>query len=53
MPHARSDEIRRKVRETYGKIASGDASGCGCRCNPSALGYAETDIRDGPDGAVA
>ena len=52
MRDLRDNEIKQKVRETYGKIATGDASGCGCDCYPSALGYAEADIRDVPVGAA-
>ena len=51
MPQARDDEIRQKVRETYGKIAAGDAAGCGCSCDPSALGYSQSDLRDVPEAA--
>jgi SAM-dependent methyltransferase len=51
MPEPRSDEIRRVVRETYGKIAKDGTAGCGCSCTPSTLGYSEADVRNLPEGA--
>ena len=58
------ETIREAVRETYGKIADGKQSGCGCAstgcCSASepdlasmayALGYGEADVTSVPDGA--
>ena len=51
MQKMRNDEIRRAVRETYGKIAMAGAAGCGCECSPAALGYSEAERRSVPEGA--
>lgn len=59
------DEIRKAVRQTYGKIAAGGSTGCGCSnsscCgNPEevsltdislGLGYSGMDVADMPEGS--
>lgn len=44
------DNIKRTVRETYGKIATAGMSGCGCSCSPSGA-YSEVDRDSVPSGA--
>lgn len=64
MDHLTNDNIRKAVRERYGKVAESDNSGCGCSttscCADSAsdakaasmeLGYSSTDVNQVPDGA--
>ncbi len=64
MTQAKNDNIRKAVREQYGKIAQLGNSGRGCSaascCDESAhdamdtsieLGYSNTDVNDVPDGA--
>ncbi|NNG17552.1 MAG: arsenite methyltransferase, partial [Gemmatimonadales bacterium] len=60
MKHASPDEIRIAVRDSYGRIAANDQSGCGCGCGSetdgptqlaTAMGYADTDLGDAPEGA--
>ncbi len=59
-----NDNIRKAVREQYGKVAELDNSGCGCSasscCDTSGsdskaasmeLGYSSTDVNQVPDGA--
>lgn len=64
MTHTQNDNIRKAVREQYGKVADSGSSGCGgtatlC-CDESgtdtktasmALGYSNTDVNQVPDGA--
>ena len=45
-----NDNIKRTVRETYGKIATAGMSGCGCSCSPS-WGYSEVERDSVPKGA--
>ncbi|MEE8372554.1 MAG: arsenite methyltransferase [Dehalococcoidia bacterium] len=59
----RDDEIRKAVREGYGKIAvkeeplSGGAAGCGCGCGSAqdtvskAIGYSDSELGAIPEGA--
>jgi SAM-dependent methyltransferase len=51
MQDLRDEEIRQAVRETYGRIAKSAAAGCGCSCSPAALGYAEAELDELPEGA--
>ena len=64
MTQLTNDNIRKAVREQYGKIAESGNSGCGCSatscCDESRpdakvtsveLGYSNTDINEVPDGA--
>ena len=44
------DNIKRTVRETYGKIATAGMSGCGCSCSPSEA-YSQDDRDRVPSGA--
>ena len=44
------DNIKRAVRETYGKIATAGMSGCGCSCCPPG-GYSQVDQESVPRGA--
>ena len=44
------DNIKRTVRETYGKIASAGMSGCGCSCSPPE-DYSQVDRESVPSGA--
>jgi SAM-dependent methyltransferase len=61
MAKLKNDEIREAVRETYGKVAEAETSGCGCDCGPGTsstleeisvkLGYSTDDISSVPQGA--
>ena len=64
MTQITNDNIRKAVREQYGKVADSDSSGCGCSvsscCEESSsdaktvsvnLGYSNTDTDQVPDGA--
>ncbi len=44
------EDIKRRVRETYGKIASRGMPGCGCGCAPSS-GYSQAQRDNVPSGA--
>jgi len=44
------DNIKRTVRETYGKIATAGMSGCGCSCSPSGS-YSQAERDNVPKGA--
>ncbi len=44
-------KVGEAVRESYGKIARGEVSGCGCGCNSEALGYTQEELRNLPEGA--
>jgi len=44
------DNIKRAVRETYGKIAMAGMSGCGCSCCPPGS-YSQVDRESVPSGA--
>jgi arsenite methyltransferase len=44
------EDIKRTVRETYGKIAMEGMSGCGCGCAPSS-GYSQAERDSVPEGA--
>jgi SAM-dependent methyltransferase len=50
MPTTNHDNIKRTVRETYGKIARTEMSGCGCSCLPS-WGYSQVERDSVPRGA--
>lgn len=50
MPTRHHDDIKRKVSETYGKVAISGMSGCGCSCSPS-RDYSQTDLDSVPKGA--
>jgi SAM-dependent methyltransferase len=50
MPTPLHDDIKRKVSETYGKVATSGMSGCGCSCSPS-RDYNQTDLDSVPKGA--
>jgi arsenite methyltransferase len=50
MPTTNHDDIKRTVRETYGKIATAGMSGCGCCCSPSE-GYSQVERDSVPKGA--
>ena len=50
MPTRHYDDIKRKVSETYGKVAISGMSGCGCSCSPS-RDYSQTDLDSVPKGA--
>lgn len=51
-------EIKNKVREDYGRIASESQSGCGCGCGPTsvdssvAIGYSKDDLSGIPEDAI-
>ena len=64
MTHTQNDNIRKTVREQYGKVAESGGTGCGCSatsyCDDSdsdaktasmELGYSSTDVNQVPDGA--
>jgi len=65
MEHAKNDEIRRQVRDSYGKVAESKSTGCGdssssgcCTGNgvtaemaSVALGYSNEDVTAIPEGA--
>ncbi|RKX79702.1 MAG: arsenite S-adenosylmethyltransferase, partial [Spirochaetes bacterium] len=64
MTQLTEDNIRKAVREQYGKVAQSDNSGCGCSvpscCDKTGsdakttsieLGYSNTDVNQVPDGA--
>lgn len=64
MTQLASDNIRKAVREQYGKVAGSDVAGCGCSvtscCDASPveakrtsmeLGYSKTDVNQVPGGA--
>lgn len=66
MEQMSNDEIRRDVRENYGKVAEAENTGCGCStssgcCGASsettaenvsvALGYSDEDVTSVPEGA--
>ena len=62
---SKNDEIRRAVRENYGKVAASGSAGCGCSpsscCETSSevkvadislgLGYSNEDVSAVPEGA--
>ena len=50
MPTPHHDDIKRKVRETYGKVATAGTSGCGCSCSTS-RGYSQAELDSVPKGA--
>ncbi|MDP6874214.1 MAG: arsenite methyltransferase [Alphaproteobacteria bacterium] len=50
MPTAQYDDFKRNVRETYGRIAAAETTGCGCSCSTSS-GYSQGDLDDIPEGA--
>ena len=50
MPTPHHDDIKRKVRETYGKVATTGSSGCGCSCSTS-RGYSQAELDSVPKGA--
>lgn len=51
------EEIVEKVRDRYGRIATGEIAGCGCGCGDveaemsKEIGYAEAELGELPDGA--
>jgi SAM-dependent methyltransferase len=51
------EQIVEKVRDRYGRIATGEISGCGCGCGDveaemsKEIGYAEAELGELPDGA--
>jgi len=50
MPTPNHENIKRTVRETYGKVATAGMSGCGCSCStPSS--YSQSDLDNIPEGA--
>ena len=64
MVQGKHDDIRKLVRENYGKVAEAGGSGCGCApacCSPDsaapasdtsiALGYSQDDVSSVPEGA--
>ena len=59
MQAIKHDEVRRAVRETYGRVAESGGAGCGCGSaeNPTAqqmavaLGYSDSDASSAPEGA--
>ncbi|NQU56401.1 MAG: arsenite methyltransferase [Rhodospirillales bacterium] len=50
MPTPNHDNIKRTVRETYGKVATAGMSGCGCSCSSSSS-YSQSDLDNIPEGA--
>ncbi len=50
MPTGNHDDIKRRVRETYGKIATAGMCGCGCGCSPSG-DYSRVERSSVPKGA--
>ncbi|MDP6689873.1 MAG: methyltransferase domain-containing protein [Alphaproteobacteria bacterium] len=50
MPTAQYDDFKRNVRETYGRIAAAETTGCDCSCSTSS-GYSQGDLDDIPEGA--
>jgi SAM-dependent methyltransferase len=50
MQKVHSEDVRRAVRETYGRIAKAGTAGCGCACSPEA-GYTEAERSSLPEGA--
>ncbi len=50
MPTAQHEEIKRKVRETYGQIAAAETPGCGCSCSAS-RSYSQAELESIPKGA--
>ena len=50
MPTPHHDDIKRKVSETYGKVATSGISGCGCSCS-TPRDYSQADLESVPEGA--
>ena len=50
MPTPHHDDIKRKVSETYGKVARFGMSGCGCSCS-TPRDYSQADLESVPEGA--
>ncbi len=51
-----SDDVKKFVKDRYGKVAEGKRDGCGCCSSPSPIeievGYSQTELESIPGGAV-